>query len=122
MGNDGQWGRLPQRQTQRTAGSEDIATSAQTLQPLAEREGLAYEPQLALEERSWPLVRDSSVELDVGGENVRARFVAFGGYLEQQVSVVDAEWNHDIRPLYVLQQRFEGSAHQSCRQAPVERG
>lgn len=53
MGDDGQWGRLPQRQTQRTAGSEDIATSAQTLQPLAEREGLAYEPQLALEERSW---------------------------------------------------------------------
>ena len=31
------------------------------------------------------------VELDVGGENVRARFVAFGGYLEQQVSVVDVE-------------------------------
>lgn len=39
-GDDGQWGRLPQRQTQRTAGLEDIATSVQTLRPLAEREGL----------------------------------------------------------------------------------
>lgn len=39
-GDDGQWSRLPQRQTQRTAGSEDIATSVQTLWPLAGREGL----------------------------------------------------------------------------------